>query len=157
MSCPASTETQSGTVTYGTVLVPLDGSYIAAQALPHAVEVARRCNARLVLLHVISEAAEDGASSRELQALRSQTEAYFAGLKRSLERYGVHVDWMIEDGVAAETIATVAGHLDRPLVVLAQAGRTAALETGDKRRVGNVAEQVARLWDGPVSLIKPVA
>ena len=116
MSCPASTETQSGTVTYGTVLVPLDGSYIAAQALPHAVEVARRCNARLVLLHVISEAAEDGA----------------------------------------ETIATVAGHLDRPLVVLAQAGRTAALETGDKRRVGNVAEQVARLWDGPVSLIKPV-
>jgi nucleotide-binding universal stress UspA family protein len=143
-------------VTYGTVLVPLDGSHVAAEALPHAIEVARRCNAHVVLLHVIPETAGDGHPSRESQALRSQTEAYFEGLKRSLERYGVHVDWMIEEGTAAETIADVARHLDRPLIVLTQAGRTAALETGDKRRVGNVTERVKSLWDGPLSLISPV-
>jgi nucleotide-binding universal stress UspA family protein len=154
MSCPAGADTQHGTVTYGTVLVPLDGSHVAAEALPHAIEVARRCNARLVLLHVLPAAA--GGESRESQAQRSQTEAYFVGLRRSLERYGVDVDWMIEEGTAAETIAAVARHLDRPLIVLAQAGRTAALEAGDKRRVGNVTEQVKNLWDGPLSLIEPV-
>jgi nucleotide-binding universal stress UspA family protein len=141
-------------VTYGTVLVPLDGSHVAAEALPQAVEVARRCKARVVLLHVLPAAA--GAESPESHARRSQTEAYFAGLKRSLERYGVQVDWMIEEGVAAETIAAVARNLDRPLIVLAQAGRTAALAAADKRRVGNVATQLASLWDGPLSLIEPV-
>ena len=154
MSCPAGTKIEHGTMTYGTVLVPLDGSHIAAEALPHAVDVARRCNARIVLLHVLPADAE--GESRESRAQRSQTEAYFVGLKRSLERYGVHVDWMIEEGTAAEIIAAVARHLDRPLIVLAQAGRTAALETGDKRRIGNVTEQVKSLWDGPLSLIEPV-
>src|SRR6185503_382534 len=108
MSCPAGTETRHGTATYGTVLVPLDGSHVAAEALPHAVEVARRCAARLVLLHVVPS--EDDVESRESHAHRSQTEAYFAGLRRSLERYGIHVDWMIEDGSTAETIAAVARH-----------------------------------------------
>ena len=155
MSCPAGTEIQPGTVTYGTVLVPLDGSHIAAEALPHAVDVARRCNARLVLLHVLPAAAEDGAS-RELQAQRSQTEAYFAGLKRSLRalRRACRLDDRRRAGGGDDRRRC--RHLDRPLIVLAQAGRTAALETGDKRRVGNVTEQVERLWDGPLSLIKPV-
>ena len=154
MSFPAGVEVQHGTVTYGIVLVPLDGSHIAAEALPHAVEVARRCNARVVLLHVIPAPPE--GPSRESRAQRWQTEAYFAGLKRSLERYGVHIDWMIEEGTVAETIATVARHLDRPLIVLVQAGRTAALEAGDKQRVGNVVGQLSSMWDGPMSLIKPV-
>jgi hypothetical protein len=107
-----------------------------------------------VLLHVLPAA--DARESRESHAQRFQTEAYFAGLKRSLERYGVQVDWMIEEGTAAETIDAVARHLDRPLIVLVQAGRTAALETSDRRRVGNVASQVAALWDGALSLIEPV-
>ena len=154
MSCPAGTEAQHGTAMYGTVLVPLDGSHVAAEALPHAVEVARRCDARIVLLHVLPVA--DVEESRESHAQRSQTEAYFTGLKRSLQRYGVQVDWMIEEGSAAETIDAVARHLDRPLIVLTQAGQSATLETSDKRRVGNVAAQLASLWDGQLSLIKPV-
>ena len=70
--------------TYGTVIVPLDGSHIAAEALPHAVDVARRCDARLVLVHVLPKALDDQARSKEMQAQRAQTEAYFEGLKRSV-------------------------------------------------------------------------
>ena len=156
MSCPADTSTQLGTVTYGTVLVPLDGSHVAAEALPHAVEIARRCNARLVLLHVTPETVGESAPSREAQAHHSQTEAYFAGLRRSLQRYGVRVDCMIEGGSAADTIAAVARNLDRPLIVVAQSGRTAAHEDGDKSRVGSVTQRLRVIWDGPLSLIKPV-
>jgi nucleotide-binding universal stress UspA family protein len=157
MASPAGTATQAGTVVYGCVLVPLDGSHIAAEALPHAVEIARRCNARLVLLHVVPDTGEDKTTSRDSQAGRAQTEAYFAGLKRWLERYGVQVDCLIEDGLPAEMIAAVARTLDRPLIVLTRCGKTAATEAGDKQRLGTVAEQLSTYWDGPLSLIKPVA
>ena len=146
---------------YGTVLVALDGSHIAAEALPHAVAVARRCNARIVLLHVLPPArpspyrVADGQPSRESQAQRGQLEAYFAGLKRSLEHYGVQVDWQIEEGPVAETIAGTAGNLDRPLVIMAEIGKSAVQHPSAAEGMGKVAQEVGKLWDGPLSLVKP--
>lgn len=155
MACQPRVQLQAGTLTYGTVLVPLDGSHVAAQALPHAMEVARLCCARMVLLYVMS-VGRNGTPSRDVLARRSQTEAYFGGLKRSLERYGVQVDWQIEEGEVAKTIAAVARQLDRPLVVLTEMEPTAG-RSARRTRVGSVAKQLSKHWDGPVSTIKAVA
>src|SRR4051794_17198953 len=81
-----------------TVLVALDGSHLAAAALTRAVEVARSFNAEVVLLHVMPATGDDPEPPREHQARRSQFEAYLSGLKRSLNRGDVQVEWRIEGG-----------------------------------------------------------
>ena len=120
------------------------------------MDVARRCDARLVLVHVLPKALDDEARSKEMQAQRAQTEAYFEGLKRSLERYGVRVSWTIEQGAVAETIAEVARHADRPLIVLARRGMTAVIKAGTGLPSGTVANRLTALWHGAVSVVEPV-
>ena len=46
---------------YKKILVPLDGSELAAQALPHAVEIARGAQAQLVLVRVVEQHVKVGA------------------------------------------------------------------------------------------------
>jgi nucleotide-binding universal stress UspA family protein len=144
--------------TYMTVLVPLDGSHLAAAALPHAVALAKRFGAPLMLLHVLPEGSTSMPErSLEQQALRAQLEAYLAGLKRSLDRCDVAVLSRIEVGSAARTIAQVARGLERPVVVMSRAGRTATMPGHEKESFGTVAEEVVREWTGPLLLIRPYA
>jgi nucleotide-binding universal stress UspA family protein len=143
---------------YSTVLVPLDGSNLAAAALPHAVAVARRFGARLVLLHVLPEPTESlPVRSLERQASRAQMEAYLEGLKRSLDRCEVDITFRIEVGHAAQTIPRVANELNRTVVVMSRAGRTSAMPGQDQDSFGTVAEEVVRAWDGPLLLVRPYA
>lgn len=146
---------------YTSVLVALDGSHLAAEALLHGMAIARSFGATLVLLHVLP--ARDGHhleaqdSTREQDVRRSQAEAYLEGLKSSLGRNGVRVDWLLEEGPAADTIIRVAGCLERPLLVLAQVGRTASRSAAIADGLGEVAEEVMTEWDGPLLLVKPRA
>ena len=143
---------------YATVLVPLDGSHLAAAALPHAVVMAKQFGAKLLLLHVMTET--NGPlpdHSPERQALRSQLEAYLEGLKRSLDRCDVGSTYRVEVGAAAPTIARVAGELERTVIVMSRAGRTASLARQDKESFGAVAEEVVREWEGPLLLVRPYA
>jgi nucleotide-binding universal stress UspA family protein len=139
-----------------TVLVGLDGSHLAAAALPRAVEVARNFGANIVLLHVMPRAGDDPSDPpREHQARRSQLEAYLAGLKRSLDRGDVHVDWRLEEGPIAPTIARIASELAFTVIVMSRVGRTASLEHEEKPHSGSVAEQLALEWQGPLMLVEP--
>ena len=139
---------------YMTVLVPLDGSHVAAEALPQAVDTCRSNGATIVLLHVLPA----GAVTREREAIRAQMQAYLDGLKRSLQRAGVKVAWLIEMGEPAEVIATVAQRLEKPIVVLTESGRSASGSDGAAQEGrGSVAESFSRLWHGPVVVVKHAA
>ena len=141
---------------YGTVLVPLDGSHLAAAALPHAVAVARRFGAPLVLLHVMAEPSESmPAEALERRASRGQFEAYLEGLKRSLDRYEVEVQFRMETGKTAPTIARVAQGLGDAVIVMSRVGRTAALPGKDKDSFGGVAVAILQDWRGPLLLVTP--
>jgi nucleotide-binding universal stress UspA family protein len=131
---------------YATVLVPLDGSYLAAEALPRAVEVAKANAATVVLLHVM----DPGDVTIERRARRWQMESYLDGLKRSLARGGVKVAWLIEAGSPAETIAGVAATLMSPLIVLSHAGHSAASGAVEG---GRVARDLSRIWSGPTLIV----
>jgi nucleotide-binding universal stress UspA family protein len=128
---------------YATVLVPLDGSHKAAEALSRAADVARANFATIILLHVLAP----GEQTRERESRRMQMEAYLQGLRRILVRDGLKVSWLIEDGNAAEAIAGVARTLASPLVVFSRLGLTAS--TQDVCATGRVAEEVSRIWAGP--------
>ena len=141
-------------VKYATVVVPLDGSHLAATALTHAVALARPFGAKVVLLHVM--APEDGTGrSLERHALRSQLEAYLDGLKRSLSDFGTIIEWRIEEGSPVSTIVKVAAELPDAIIVMSRAGRTASQPQAAGERFGAVAEEMVREWGGPLLLVRP--
>lgn len=122
---------------YTTVIVPLDGSKLAEQALTPAAEVARTTGATLVPLMVL----HDEASERH----RSYVDDKVAGL-------GVPVQppYLIQAADAAECIAN-AGEAPASLVVMTTHG-----SSGLRRVVlGSVAEKALRMLGRPMLMVGP--
>jgi nucleotide-binding universal stress UspA family protein len=68
---------------YRTILVPLDGSNFGEHALPLALSIARRAEARLQLVHVHTP----------LQAIYTEMQLYDAELEAQMkERHGIYLD-----------------------------------------------------------------
>lgn len=145
---------------YSKILLPLDGSTLAEQAIPHAVDVARTMDAAIVVLTVIDTSmtalesiaiasdpatgsglsATVGADARIAQA-REDAKRQLDEAKRRLADLGISdVTTEIVDGPAGETIVDRADDLGCDLVVMATHGRS-----GLKRAVlGSVADYVLR-------------
>ena len=155
---------------FASVLVPLDGSNLAAKAIPPAAIIAQRFQARLILLRALSprenpvddkclpqpERAGGSLSiltQRDYDAVRSQAEGYLDGMKRSLSGNGIEVETRLEEGDASSVIVQVAQCLDRPLVVITSSGKTAS-RTEPRSGVGEVARQVLQECKAPVLVIK---
>jgi len=137
--------------TYDVVLAPLDGSHLAAEALPAAASYAREAGCRLVLLHVLPP--EDPAKphgAREHQVRHSQMEAYLQGLKRVLGKTGgVEIETRVEDGEPVAKILEVAHSLGRVILVLTDSGMS-AVKYPDEPPSGTVYTRIAADWNGPL-------
>jgi nucleotide-binding universal stress UspA family protein len=126
-------------LTIGAVLVPLDGSELAEQALVYGQAFAERFAAPLHLVSVIppGEGAELVVSTRDY--LRATAERLPATTK-------VHV----RRGNPVDEILLEAGELRHPLIVMSTHGRS-----GVRRWItGSVANQVVRLSRDPVLLTR---
>jgi len=74
---------------YKRVLIPLDGSPLAEQALPHAIAQARHSQAELILLRVLEPFSHvKGMSLADLEQIRQQTNTW---AREYLERIAVGV------------------------------------------------------------------
>ncbi|ACZ39710.1 universal stress protein [Sphaerobacter thermophilus] len=123
----------------GTVIVPLDGSELAEEALPFAAAIAERSGAPLHLMRVI--APDEPASAEE------EARTYLRGKARS---YGDRVQISIRIGDAAEQIVDGAEEMIDPVIVMTTRGRS-----GIGRWIyGSVAERVVRGAGVPVLLIR---
>ncbi len=126
------------------ILVPFDGSALAGRVVPYAQELAKACDADLVLAHVSAGEPEEvrrGALQR-LAALRDRCAA---------EHLRVHM--VVEEAAPATGITAVADRHDAGMVVMTTVG-----ESGPSRWVlGSVAEQVVRRRRVPVLLMTPRA
>jgi nucleotide-binding universal stress UspA family protein len=121
------------------VLVPLDSSELAEQALSYAGPLAERFDAELHLLMAISEDAE--ASEHD------EARAY---LKSIAERYGDRCRIHVRLGNPAEQIVDASEELPDSMVVMTTHGRT-----GIGRWIyGSVADKVIRAVDVPVVLMR---
>lgn len=155
------------------ILVPLDGSPASAQALPYAVEIAKRFGAELILLNVVeatttssggrapagvgtssavTEIAEEAVQAQNKKNVASARRYLANKLNSALER-GIKGSYHVLTGTPAKAILEFCRNEKVDLVVLTTSGKG-----GIKRAIwGSVADQLIRDPDVPELVIRPGA
>jgi nucleotide-binding universal stress UspA family protein len=144
---------------YRRLLVPLDGSDLAEEALPHALNLAGRLGSELILMRVVVSpyaiVAPDlvlAGTDPNLPALNRQAQQYLDSVAARLPR-GIPLRTIVSEGPVAEAILDHAAALDVDLIIMSTHGRG-----GVSRWVyGSVAERVLQGSACPVLLIRSVA
>jgi nucleotide-binding universal stress UspA family protein len=142
----------------GRILVPLDGSPLAEQALSCALTLAQGLAADLVLLRaiwipsdfleVLDEAAVE--LNTVVGQLQDEAEGYLETLVEELRDAGLRARPIVQRGPAAEAIVDCAGRVDTDLIVMATHGYS-----GIKRWThGSVAERVLQTARVPLLLVR---
>ena len=139
------------------ILIPLDGSKRAEQAIPVAARIARASGGSLILLRAVGTHIEFGTYMTEPSVLIQEaleldlTRAidYLARIKASQDLAGIETIVAVQSGGAGVTILDVAQAQHVDLIVMCSHG-----DTGFKRWVlGSVAQQVARHSPLPVLVL----
>jgi nucleotide-binding universal stress UspA family protein len=149
------------------ILVCLDGSELAEQILPFAVEQALCFDSQLVLLRVFTEPGfiglavpgfpgipvEARAVEKQIQQEENEAREYLKVIAdRLLSEKGVKAEYVSTYGVAGETIVKYASENEIELLALATHGRS-----GPGRVImGSVADYVLRHLHLPVLIVRPV-
>lgn len=137
------------------ILIPLDGSEFARQALPLAIELAARGGAELIVLQVAARSIEEylqavPAATDARQLLYDQIELAFGALASEMRQQPVHVSITIAVGPVAQAIVDDAAQYHADLIVMATHGYT-----GIKRwKLGSVADKVLHATTTPVLLVR---
>lgn len=139
------------------ILVPLDGSPLAEQALPHAQALARSENAEIVILRVPIVPAREffgrntAMASMVSHEIDEESEKYVQAEVRKLEKKGSKVTGLIREGPLTETILEVADEIHADMIAMSTHGRS-GIQHWLK---GSVAEDVVHHTHIPVILIHP--
>lgn len=138
---------------YSTVIVPLDGSAFAAQAVDPAAFLSNQSHAALLLLHVHEGPPNPGYRSPTWdEFFRNQEEAYLEAIAARFQS-GVSgtIDWSLLDGHVVAAICARVEAARSPLVVMSTHGRT-----GIRRAwLGGVAIGVLRHSSAPILMLRP--
>lgn len=141
------------------ILVPLDGSIAAEQALPAAVGLAAHARATIILLHAIEHSpkltrafvpsgspvlivrmsSEQGRAAQHLQQVAEQ-----------LHLPELHITSVAEPGYPAEVILSQAETLQADLIMMATHGRSGLL----RWLLGSVTDQVRHAAAVPLPLVR---
>jgi universal stress protein A len=140
-----------------TILVPVDFSPHAREAIAWAIDLARRYDATLLLAHVLQPvpwlAGSDGMAftSADLQATtRRELVDALEEMRRSVVASGVLADAQLLDGTPATEIAALARRAEANLIVMGTHGRTGLPHA----LLGSVAEKVVRHAPCPVMTVR---
>ncbi len=141
---------------YERILVPLDGSAHSELALDTAIEIARRCGAKLILVrvaghpvtHFYVEATDVVAIPNDDSVEHSA--AYLAEISRRLDAEGIASDFFIGQGMAADEILRQAEANKVNLIVIATHGRSGL----GRWMLGSVADRVSQGAHVPVLLVR---
>jgi nucleotide-binding universal stress UspA family protein len=111
------------------MLVPLDGSEIAAKVLPKVIELAKTFKAKVTLLHVCYSGVGAMAGEPSPATIRSEEtqeqkfcETFLAKAGNDLKDQGLDADWTCADGVPARQIIAYAQDHGYDLIVLGTHG-----------------------------------
>ncbi len=140
---------------YKRVLLPLDGSPLAEQALPHAIAQARYAEAELILLRVVEPFAQArGLSVADLERIREQTEVwsreYLGRIAADVQQQGVSVQTATVEGRPHVAIAEYAESNQVDLIVMSTRGQSGL----SRWFMGSVADRVVRGAMVPVLLVR---
>jgi nucleotide-binding universal stress UspA family protein len=144
---------------YTRIVVPVDGSFLAETALPHAQELARAFAAPLHLVRVV-----DGTVSAKYDPVglglsdlpvgevllqeREDARAYLDATQERLAKSGLEVTTELRSGAVVRELLTAAREGD--VYVMASHGRTGM----QRWFMGSVAEEMTRQSRIPVMLVR---
>ena len=142
---------------FRSILVPLDGSELAEQALPLALQIAQRSGGRLrlALVHKTPSAPLDVMTAKVFTSIelatRKSERSYLRGIQARLREGGARLSSAATlRGAVGPALATYVSELGIDLVVMATHGR------GGIRRawLGSVADHLIRHLEVPVVLVR---
>jgi nucleotide-binding universal stress UspA family protein len=145
---------------YKRIAVPLDGSKLAEEVLPHVREIARCMGSEVVLVRVAGSASYDYLLADPLVAasvqenLEAEAADYLRLLVDQLQEQGLRASarTVHESGPVADTIIACAHEVEADLIAMSTHGRT-----GPSRwLLGSVADRVVRGAGMPVLMIRPI-
>ena len=157
---------------YERILVPLDGSSIAAKALEQAEALAEKIGASLILvrvIHTLNELSQTATPSVATQPAisqdviartagdreRAEARSYIANEKEALQRRGLNVETHVGEGRPADQIIHTAQIAKAGLIVMTAYGAGGAHTRSEKNVFGGVADEVLRQSQVPVLMIRP--
>lgn len=141
---------------FANILVPLDGSHLAEQALPVAAYLAGKFGAHVTLLHMIETHAPASIHGEPHLRTPEQAGEYLETLARgefpqdTVVVCHVHSDQV---GDVARSIVEHCGELNPDLIVMCTHGEHAARN----RLFGSIAQKVTSLGTVPVLIVHPRA
>jgi nucleotide-binding universal stress UspA family protein len=140
---------------YERILLALDGSELAEQALPHAVAQAERFRAELVLLRVVEPFPQAGilwqedVKRAEKQAL-NRARVYLQGIADTFQDRGLDVKPTVIQGQPSLAVVRFAEINEVDLIVICTRGRSGL----SRWLMGSVADRVVRGATVPVLLVR---
>ncbi len=138
---------------FSEILVPLDGSAAAENALPYAVALARRGGGHIEVMQVVQLVPLDLLSLEEAASAHGEqmqgAERYLAGVADRLRSDGASVDFTVEPGDAARGVLRCAKDIDADLIVMGGRGDRSAASL-----LGSVSQKVVRYADCAVLLVR---
>lgn len=148
-------------ISFRKILVPLDGSTLAEQALPHAETVALQAQAELILFRVVPHVTDEMIAvdalpldwqslEAEQQRMVNDATSYVQGIALRLSAQGMPVKTVVEVGHAADRIVDYATAHDVDLIVMCTHGRTGL----QRWLMGSVAGRVTGSAPCPVLLVR---
>ena len=140
------------------ILVPLDGSELAANILPQVEDLARSEQAEIALITVgsISGMAplaktDPSIIDKAVMALKNAAEKYIKAAANDLKAKGLKVNWVYREGIPAQEIIQYANETSCDLIAMATHGHGEIAWM-----LGSVAEKVITHASMPVLLMRVI-
>jgi nucleotide-binding universal stress UspA family protein len=130
------------------ILLPLDGSPAAEQALFWAKQYGRRDKALVVLLQVLH--AEYPLKGRPFRAGAEEAQQYLQGIERELNFAGVPTKIVLRSESVSRTIVETASRERCDLILMTSRGASKVV----RWLIGGVTQQVMRLSPAPVLIVR---
>ena len=140
---------------YKRILVPLDGSRLAEQALPHAAIHAEKFGAEIVLLMVLGPLPEPSMAGRRIvrsaeEATAELAQTYLEGIAAGLREQGLSVQTQTVDGKPYLEIVRHAEDREIDLIVMSTRGHSGLT----RWLLGSVTDRVVRGATVPLLLVQ---
>jgi universal stress protein A len=138
------------------VLVPIDFSATADQALAYAIALAQQLQARLTLLHVFDLTpltmgdAATGVPVTAVHELEIEVQQLLQESLERVQRAGLQGESLLVQGTPTQTIIDTAGEQGVDLIIMGTHGRTGLAHVF----LGSVAEHIVRQGPCPVLVVR---
>jgi nucleotide-binding universal stress UspA family protein len=140
---------------YNRILLPLDGSPLAEQALPHTIALAERFQSELILLQVLIKLPRDARTTeaffrRAEEAQNVLVREYLERIAASVQEHGITVQVITIEGRPHFQILQYAETNQVDLIVMCSRGQSGL----SRWMIGSVSDRVMRGADVPVLLVR---